>query len=125
MRAPVEGPELFVVARAPSLTRVVLCVVPPLGNVVVTVLNLVGEGELTVPDPVTLTEDVELWVAVPVGIKVANEFGRVVCPEVNTAHAPARTTINICPHTYRGAKHRARRQGRYRRLRKRHQRENN
>jgi hypothetical protein len=63
--------------------------------VVVTVLNLVGEGELA--ELVTLIEDVVRadLVAEPVGINVASEFGRVVCPEANTAHAPARTTINI------------------------------
>jgi len=61
--------------------------------VVVTVLNPVGEGEVTpLPEEsvVALMEEVAVAVAEPVGINVASEFGRVVCPDVNTAQTPAR-----------------------------------
>jgi hypothetical protein len=44
--------------------------------------------------------EVKSEVAVADGIKVANEAGNVVCPEVNTAHAPARTTPST-PHLQR------------------------
>ena len=58
---------------------------------VVIVRNLVGEGDdipVCVLDPDVLDPS-ELVVAV--GIILANEGGSVVCPDVNTAHAPART----------------------------------
>jgi len=86
----VEGlPELLLFEdTAPSALTMVLVLGGLTPAVVVTVLNFVGEGEV-VADLVTLIEDV-VRVAVPVGINVASEFGRVVCPEVNTAHAPAR-----------------------------------
>jgi hypothetical protein len=66
----------------------------PAVSVVVIVRNFVGEGDdipvcALVPDDV----DPELAVAVAVGIKLANEGGKVVCPDVNTAHAPARTSV--------------------------------
>jgi hypothetical protein len=65
-------------------------------ELVVMVLNVVGEGDFTVvAELVTLIEEVAVLVAVPVGINVAREFGKVVCPEVNTAQAPARTTSII------------------------------
>lgn len=68
---------------------------PPTAVVVVMVLNLVGEGEVSSEEEVViLTEEVAVFVAVPVGMSVAREFGRVVCPEVRTAHAPARTTVS-------------------------------
>jgi hypothetical protein len=96
MRAPVLVPVLSVWAIAPSaLTMVVLCVTPPTAVVVVMVLNLVGEGEVSSEEEVViLTEEVAVFVAVPVGMSVAREFGRVVCPDVRTAHAPARTTVS-------------------------------
>jgi hypothetical protein len=94
MRAPVLELGLLVWAIAPSaLTIVVLCTTDPTAVVVVMVLNFVGEAEVTSEDDVILIEEVAFFVAVPVGMRVASEFGRVVCPEVRTAHAPARTTV--------------------------------
>lgn len=76
----------------------------PAAVVVVMVLNFVGEGEVTSEEDVILIEEVVVFVAVPVGMSVAREFGRVVCPEFRTAHAPARTTISDIHGKARSAK---------------------
>jgi hypothetical protein len=89
MSAPVEE---FPVCGATVTWLAILMTVDstwPAVSVVVMVMNLVGEGDDI--GCVVDTDGLELDVAV--GIKLANEGGSVVCPEVNTAHAPARTEL--------------------------------
>jgi hypothetical protein len=88
--------EEFPVFCAATVTWLAIVIIVdstwPAVSVVVMVMNVVGEGEDIdcVLDPGLEPSEVD----VAVGIKLANEGGSVVCPDVNTAHAPARTEVN-------------------------------
>jgi hypothetical protein len=92
MSAPVEE---FPVCAATVTWLAILMTVDstwPAVSVVVMVMNLVGEGDdMDWLDTEGLGPSV---LVVAVGIILANEGGSVVCPDVNTAHAPARTEVN-------------------------------
>lgn len=46
-------------------------------------------------DDICVLEDVLLGAGVALGIIVTMDGGKVVCPDVKTAHAPDKTTVGI------------------------------